>query len=130
MQSIVRLSILAALAVLLSAGSARADWCYAPYHHYGIEHVPYYALHPPVYYSYPVPRTYGYSPFAYPPGTMTPELQIREVKPKVIENPHVPQAEKTSTDRTAAARPKVIVNPYFNDPIRDEVVPVSSKNAK
>jgi hypothetical protein len=34
--------------------------------------VPYYAVFPPVYYSYRVARTYGYSPFAYPPGVMTP----------------------------------------------------------
>ena len=34
--------------------------------------VPYFALFPPVYYSYRVPRTYGYSPFAYPPGILTP----------------------------------------------------------
>jgi hypothetical protein len=34
--------------------------------------VPYFAMYPPVYYSYPVARPYGYSPFAYPPGTMTP----------------------------------------------------------
>src|ERR1700742_789907 len=39
-----------------------------------LNNVPYYALHPPVYYSYPVPRTYGYSPFAYPPSVMTPDV--------------------------------------------------------
>ena len=30
---------------------------------------PYFSLHPPVYYSQPVARSYGYSPYAYP-GTM------------------------------------------------------------
>ena len=29
--------------------------------------VPHFAAFPPVYYSEPVPRTYGYSPFAYRP---------------------------------------------------------------
>ncbi len=43
-----------------------------------LDNVPYFALHPPVYYSYPVPRTYGYSPFAYPPGVMTPESAAPE----------------------------------------------------
>src|SRR5436305_2234169 len=38
--------------------------------------LPYFALHPPVYYSYPVPRTYGYSPFAYGPEVMTPDVGI------------------------------------------------------
>ncbi len=39
---------------------------------YCSESVPYFALHPPVYYSYRIARTYGYSPFAYPPGVLTP----------------------------------------------------------
>ena len=40
------------------------------------EGVPYFALFPPVYYSYRVPRTYGYSPFAYPPGILTPSSEV------------------------------------------------------
>ena len=45
---------------------------------YGVlaDNVPYYSAFPPVYYSVPVARTYGYSPFAYPPGTMTPEIEM------------------------------------------------------
>src|SRR5690349_6325928 len=56
--------------------------------HYQVlaDNVPYHAAFPPVYYSYPVPRTYGYSPFAYPPGVMTPEV---EMAPEVIDNPYV-----------------------------------------
>jgi hypothetical protein len=82
--------------------------------------LPYFALHPPVYYSYPVPRTYGYSPFAYPPGVMTPEIAV-EVQPVTIINPHVPaspeKAVKTAKeDRTASkaapVEPLVIINPY------------------
>lgn len=78
--------------------------------------IPYYSLYPPVYYSQPVPRTYGYSPFAYPPGFMTPEIEWAQ--PKVMINPHVPQKSSTKPaqrsaplDRTAAG-PKMIVNPY------------------
>ena len=45
------------------------------------QRIPYYALYPPVYYSYPVARTYGYSPFAYPPGTLTPTRRRRSRRP-------------------------------------------------
>ena len=81
--------------------------------------LPYFALHPPVYYSYPVPRTYGYSPFAYPPGVMTPELTAPP-EPVTIINPYVPNAEQKvsneTKDRAAAVHaqpePLVIINPY------------------
>jgi hypothetical protein len=85
-----------------------------------LNNVPYYALHPPVYYSYPVPRTYGYSPFAYPGCVMTPEM-CGEVQPLEIINPYVPsdpegKAASTTKDRTANAsrqpEPLVIINPY------------------
>lgn len=100
-----------------------------PYGLYGsrVEDVPYFALFPPVYYSMPVPRTYGWSPFAYPPGTMTPEIEAP--LPKEIINPYVPQPEaKPSSNSTpkdtmktastgAQRLPKVIINPYVN-PLR------------
>jgi hypothetical protein len=80
--------------------------------------LPYFALHPPVYYSYPVPRTYGYSPFAYPPGVMTPDAA--GVQPLEIMNPYVPTPQEkpvsVKKDSTAAAsaqpEPLVIVNPF------------------
>lgn len=82
--------------------------------------LPYFALHPPVYYSQPVPRTYGYSPFAYPPGVMTPDV-VEDNKPVTINNPYVPSTKPTaaapSTDRSATTAPAnpeplVIVNPF------------------
>ncbi len=83
--------------------------------------LPFYALHPPVYYSYPVPRTYGYSPFAYPPGVMTPEIAC-EVQPVTINNPYVPATKPATApanspvDRAAATtngvQPLVVINPY------------------
>lgn len=91
---------------------------------YGVlsQNVPHFAAFPPVYYSYPVPRTYGYSPFAYPPGVMTPEVEIAE--PLAITNPYfresgdvAPAAAKV--DQTAAAeapRPRLIVNPFVGHP--------------
>ena len=60
---------------------------------YGLGYVPvppYYALHPPVYYSQPVPRTYGYSPFPYPGTYRTPEIVAPE--PQVIVNPYANEA--------------------------------------
>lgn len=38
--------------------------------------IPYHAVHPPVYYSHIVPRPYGYSPYAYVPGVVTPEFVL------------------------------------------------------
>ena len=71
---------------------------------------PYFALFPPVYYSFPVARPYGYSPFAYPPGYVTPAIE--PVQAKQIINPIVPRKEvRPASDRTAAA-PKVILNPF------------------
>ena len=73
--------------------------------------IPYYALYPPVYYSYPVARPYGYSPFAYPPGTMTPtslrrppwNIAIRTCR----ETPRKPQP-------TTRPRPLVTAKMYYN----------------
>lgn len=73
--------------------------------------VPYFALHPPVYYSYPVPRPYGYSPFAYPPGTMTPE--IAAPTPVIIKNKFVPEKPtQAKAQKQVAEAPLRIVNPY------------------
>ncbi|MGI9455854.1 MAG: hypothetical protein ACR2NU_04790 [Aeoliella sp.] len=88
--------------------------------------VPYFAAHPPVYYSHPVPRTYGYSPFAYPPHFRTPDV-VAPVQPVMVSNPFVPKAIKTKksdkpTERSVshpqadkAAEPQVIENPFVVD---------------
>ena len=80
--------------------------------------VPYYAAFPPVYYSAPVPRTYGYSPFAYPPGTVTPEI-VPTVAAKEILNPYTslsseieePLADKVTQVDTVKI-PLALSNPY------------------
>lgn len=89
---------------------------------------PYFALNPPVYYSYPVPRTYGYSPFAYPGYVKTPDI-IEDPVPLEIMNPYVPSStikknEQPPADTTVEAKsekaaaqrvePLVIDNPYFD----------------
>lgn len=82
---------------------------------------PYFALHPPVYYSAPVPRTYGYSPYAYPPTTKTPPKTppAKPVKPLMIINPFVPQKSnpkpkelKTVASSLPPTGPKMIINPF------------------
>jgi hypothetical protein len=94
---------------------------------YGVlaDEVPYFAAFPPVYYSQPVPRTYGYSPFAYPPGVMTPEV-VEAVEPQVIDNPYVepvpaegpamvaPESVDQTTSVTPVRGPQVILNPYVS----------------
>jgi hypothetical protein len=90
------------------------------------QNVPYYAAFPPVYYSVPVPRTYGYSPFAYPPGVMTPEVEFSQ--PVTINNPYfkgekvepaklerrAEGADKT-TSVTPLRGPQVVVNPFVRE---------------
>jgi hypothetical protein len=86
-----------------------------------LKNVPYFALHPPVYYSYPVPRTYGYSPFAYGPWTMTPDVMMAP-EPMEIINPYVPSTNTntpapkadTTTAVTRQPEPLVIINPYVD----------------
>jgi len=77
------------------------------------QYIPYFALHPPVYYSQPVARPYGYSPFAYPPGTVTPEPA--EPKSELTINPYVPRKSKPTKPLEKTAQTKVlrIRNPYF-----------------
>lgn len=98
--------------------------------------VPYFAAHPPVYYSVPVPRTYGYSPFAYGPEVRTPDVVPVVSQPVEILNPYVPSSaaegrspadqRKETKSRTIssgkgarATGPRVILNPF--------VAPVKSK---
>jgi hypothetical protein len=83
------------------------------------DNLPYFALHPPVYYSHVVPRPYGYSPFAYLPNVLTPEV-VPHIEPVTIMNPYVPRAKETKLepqdDRAAAIKsqpePLVIINPF------------------
>lgn len=115
------LGIAVILGVFGMAGQAKADGCcgygwwlepgrISPYSSGLIPMPPYYAIHPPVYYSTPVPRSYGWSPFAYPPSVPTPE----PVKPAVFQNPFVPKpAADTQAKTSAASTPLVQANPFF-----------------
>lgn len=121
-----RFTTLAAL-MFLAAGSAVAADCgvdcitgysyypYLPRSVYVQDYIPYFAQHPPVYYSYPVPRPYGYSPYAYPPGTKTPE--IVQPEPMVIQNKFVPRKapSQQARDRVTSV-PRRVSNPYVTAP--------------
>ena len=85
-----------------------------PYSVYVLDSLPYYALHPPVYYSHIVPRPYGYSPYAYPPGIMTPDRPPGT--PQVIHNPHAhsPAKPGKTEDRVTQVEPVTILNPFVS----------------
>ncbi len=123
------LAIAVAAGFAISQADAQGPYCGGygygcginfPYGLYGsrVNDVPYFSMFPPVYYSMPVPRTYGWSPFAYPPGTMTPEVEPAE--PQDIVNPYVPQNKEKSEAKPTAARtasyhasvPQVVINPF------------------
>jgi hypothetical protein len=108
------------VALLLSAlaGESNAQWWgggygLSNYYNRGIyvdqDRVPYFSLHPPVYYSYPVPRPYGYSPFAYPGYVPTPHYETKEsgvlLNPYVNENAAPSGESQTPTD-APAVKPK------------------------
>lgn len=83
----------------------------AGYGLYVYERIPQYSLFPPVYYKHPVPRAYGYSPYAYPPGFTTPPVSSRSPQVVVL-NPFVPQPASASQSASSQPQPLVIQNPY------------------
>ena len=82
---------------------------------------PYFALHPPVYYSAPVPRSYGYSPYAYPGRIVTPEAPV-PVVPEVIDNAFCPAAlkklEAQEEDAKEAAKDFAATQEWIQNPVR------------
>jgi len=122
-------------------GAAGASYGYGGYGFdvgrlYGVlaQNVPHFAAFPPVYYSAPIPRTYGYSPFAYPPGTATPDLPNPLMAAKEILNPFVQtsgvveKVEKSQfsepsdkVTRTHSTEPLAIINPFVG---QEQIGPV------
>jgi len=102
---------------LCSEASAGNGFCtgyygYSAPNHYVGRSIPYFAAHPPVYYSYPRARPYGYSPYAWPP-VVTPGATVSAEQPVVIKNPHVQQqADEVAVDSRSAAAPLRFANPY------------------
>jgi hypothetical protein len=83
---------------------------------YATESVPYYALNPPVYYSFRVARTYGYSPFPYPPNVLTPGSQ--PPRSMLVGNPYAPRAEEEAGEFGREVQPLRIDNPFVEHPER------------
>jgi hypothetical protein len=78
-----------------------APWIHWPPSVYVIENVPYFAVRPPVYYSYPVARPYGYLPYPYLPGPLSREVTPK--RPVVIDNPYV--TERAGAMRDSSQKP-------------------------
>lgn len=95
--------------------------------------IPHFAAFPPVYYSHVVPRPYGYSPYAYVPGVVTPGFELCQPRYKCGAasggastfavsgdlSPLVqfsgPQATEPSVQSTCTSPgPISIPNPYFS----------------
>jgi hypothetical protein len=79
------------------------------YSNYSQESVPYYALHPPVYYSYPVARTYGLYPFPY--YLETTPCQPVVLEPKMVMNSYVGQ-QPLEEPKLLSQQPLRIANPF------------------
>ena len=104
-----------AVATILSESSAKAQWGGFPGYGYGYniytsERVPFYAISPPVYYKHPVPRPYGYSPFAYPPGVLTPPATT--APPEIVVNNYVRVPSQPAPTSSAMPKPEIILNPF------------------
>ena len=81
---------------------------------YSREHIPFFAQHPPVYYSYPVRRTYGLSPYAWPPVVKTAQRRhVAEPSPLIIRNSYAVSSEPAAAPLEASGKaPLRIVNSY------------------
>ena len=97
---------------------------YAVQSDYAQQRRPYFAEFPPVYYSHPVHRPYGLSPYAWPPiyhGPVT--RQKRRASPVTIQNPYASDSARVSASRgRTAGAPLRIANPYF---AQDDAPPVA-----
>lgn len=89
-----------------------AAWWPAP-SGYTQQHVPYFAKHPPVYYSYPVARPYGHLPYPYLPAATL--AQPAASQPVAVRNPYAAG--------DAALAPRRIVNPFAQEPEVPAAVP-------
>jgi hypothetical protein len=120
---LILVGLMSLVAVGMPQAAAGQDWFYGcPYYtgyggfgwqpsYYASESLPYFSLHPPVYYSYRVPRTYGYSPFAYPPGVLTPGSE----PPRAAHGQNMYQNTPEGTEATGSQQgrpPLRIDNPF------------------
>jgi hypothetical protein len=81
-----------------------------------LERLPHFALHPPVYYSRPVPRTYGYTPFASLPDFSI--LQSVQTQPAPVRNPYVVVSGTDGTAVSSDTAPLIVKNPFVDRPVK------------
>ncbi|MHC4181214.1 MAG: hypothetical protein ACYSWU_27265 [Planctomycetota bacterium] len=83
-------------------------WTYGPPRVYALEQRPYFALHPPVYYSYPVSRTYGHLPYPYLPRATS--RRVARIEPQVVVNQYAagPSAIAAPAKASLPARVQVV----------------------
>jgi hypothetical protein len=133
-----RIRLVLCFALSIAGGTAQAydGWGYAfPWFGYGnngpaayalgnIPAPPYFALHPPVYYSHMItPRSYGRSPFACPCNCHHGGRPIAAARimanPLIQIKPTAPAKESESNAKAAvavAAVPTRITNPFYSQP--------------
>jgi hypothetical protein len=84
-----------------------------PHSSYSCDYVPYYAMHPPVYYSYHTARTYGESPYPYPPGMASAQQAFSTPSPQIIKNEYADEDSSSQAEKTyPTGQPLRISNPF------------------
>jgi hypothetical protein len=85
---------------------------------------PYFALHPPVYYSHPTPRTYGHSPFAcgcdcHGAGRSTAAHRV-QANPFIQVKPTAPPAPAEQIEKPVKVASNVLrmANPFYEKQLR------------
>jgi hypothetical protein len=116
-------SLLIAVVLLITgAGKAQAQFFGTPYGFgygssiYANERLPFYSLYPPVYYKQAVPRSYGYSPFAYPLGSPTPTpTSVSQLLPNPFYTGPTPAPAPNEGELADRPKPLTIHNPFVPD---------------
>lgn len=101
-----------------------SPWVYLPPSIYVHEQLPYFAVHPPVYYSHIVRRPYGLLPYPYLPP---PAAEVTLQGPAIVGGRHV--TGNGGATRALARRPSkplTIINPYVVPPADPDVPPEST----
>jgi hypothetical protein len=115
MTSLLRISI--TLILVFIGSTAFAYWpysCYfwgSPYSDFAYPDVPYFAIHPPVYYANVVARSYGWSPFPHPLDTAYFQYSAPTQSP-IIFNEYVNQKSQTQVSSMPPCVPLRIANPF------------------
>ena len=89
--------------------------------------IPFYALHPPVYYSYPIARPYGDTPFAYLPGWSAGAAS--DCGPQMIINPDALPGNPSPSGETPTPPSPSITNPAPANPAPKNVKPTAGHTA-